>query len=81
MVVPSNECLILLHSGALAARAGARGAPSAGGRGSAGGDAKILQTKAEGLWGRGGRRDPDRNYRRERDRTGGSVTVTTGGRT
>ena len=46
MVVPSNECLILLHSGALAARAGARGAPSAGGRGSAGGDAKILQTKA-----------------------------------
>ena len=54
MVVPPNECLILLHSGALAARAGARGAPSAGGRGSAGGDAKILQTKAEGLWGRGG---------------------------
>ena len=64
MVVPSNECLILLHSGALAARAGARGAPSAGGRGSAGGDAKILQTKAEGLWGGGG---------------GGILIVTTGG--
>ena len=46
MVVPCNECLILLHSGALAARAGARGAPSGGGRGSAGGDAKILQPKA-----------------------------------
>ena len=65
MVVSPNECLILSHSGALAARAGARGAPSGGGRGSAGGDAKILQTKAEGLW--------------ERRGGGGILIVTTGG--
>ena len=74
-MVPSNECLILLHSGALAARAGARGAPSAGGRGSAGGDAKILQTKAEGLWGGGG------GGGILIVTTGGSVTATTGGST